>query len=558
MHKKKWLRPLALALALAITSAGLQARTPADQLIVGFSMNNLLSLDPAAATGNDVVEINTNLYDYLIELDALVPGKILPGLAERWVVAPDGRSITFTLRTGVKFQSGNALTAEEAAWSLRRVLKLNLAMASPWKSYGFTAKNVDKAVRAVDAQTLVIDLPVPTDPKMVLFTLATSVSAVVLDRDVVMAHEKNGDMGAAWLTTHAAGSGPFSLQEWRAKDTLIMNRFDGYWRGAPKMKRVVMRHMTESQTLRLMLERGDIDLASSMSVPDLEAMKKNADVTVQAMRRGTMYYVAVSMKDPRFADQRVRLAMRKLIDYDGINGTVMPNYGVPNQRPVQLGLAATLPSPGYGLDVAGARALLAEAGFPNGFKTTIRVLADPPFINIATSLQATLAQAGIEASVLSGTGNQVYGAMRERKFEILVGRGGGGVEPHPHGSLRALVLNPNNADAARLTNFQGWRTSFFSPELNQLIGQAEVERDEARQTAYYQEAQRLYDTQVGAIQPVSQMVDTVVVRKDLRHYQGHPSATTRLRDVYKQRGDAGTGGHSGNSVNSVNSSHSGL
>ncbi|WP_367848085.1 ABC transporter substrate-binding protein [Rhodoferax sp. WC2427] len=526
---------VAVALALGTLGAVAQAKTPDDQLIVGFSMNNLLSLDPAAATGNDVVELAANLYDYLIELDPQAISKMQPGLAESWKVSADGRSITLVVRKGVKFQSGNDLTAEDAAWSLQRVLKLNLAMASPWKSYGFTAQNVDKAVRATDATTLVIDLPEPTDPKMVLYTLATSVSSVVLDRKKVMENEKNGDMGAAWLITHAAGSGPFSLVEWRAKDALLMNRFDGYWRGPAKLKRVIMRHMTESQSLRLMLERGDLDVASGMSVPDIESMKKNPEAVVSPVRRGTLYYVAVSMKDPKFADKRVRLAIRNLIDYDGINTTVMPNYGLPQQRPVQMGLPASLPSPGYKLDVAAAKKLLAEAGFPNGFKTTIRVLADPPFINIATSLQATLAKAGIEASVLSGTGNQVYGAMRERNFEILVGRGGGGVEPHPHSSLRALVYNPDNSDAAKLTNFQGWRTSFFSPELNQLIEKAEVERDEAKQTAQYQEAQKLYETQVGAIQPFSQMVDTVVLRKDVRNYFGHPSATTRLRDVSKQR-----------------------
>lgn len=535
MKHSKLLRKCALALALCALGAAAQAKTPDDQLVIGFSMNNLLSLDPAAATGNDVVEIAANLYDYLIELDPQNTSKMLPGLAESWKVSPDGRSISLVLRKGVKFQSGNVLTAEDAAWSLQRVLKLNLAMASPWKSYGFSAQNVDKAIRATDAQTLVIDLPEATDPKMVLYTLATSVSAVVLDRKKVLENDKNGDLGAAWLTTHAAGSGAFALAEWRAKDTLLMNRFDGYWRGPAKLKRVIMRHMTESQSLRLMVDRGDLDVASGMSVPDVEAMKKNADVVVQPVRRGTLYYVAVSMKDPKFADKRVRLAIRNLIDYDGINATVMPNYGVAHQRPVQMGLAATLPSPGYKLDVATAKKLLAEAGYPNGFKTTIRVLADPPFINIATSLQATLAKAGIEASVLSGTGNQVYGAMRERNFEILVGRGGGGVEPHPHSSLRALAYNPDNSDAAKLTNFQGWRTSFFNPELNQLIEKAEVQLDETKQTATYQEAQKLYDTQVGAIQPVSQMVDTVVLRKDVRNYQGHPSATTRLRDVFKQR-----------------------
>jgi peptide/nickel transport system substrate-binding protein len=190
---------------------------------------------------------------------------------------------------------------------------------------------------------------------------------------------------------------------------------------------------------------------------------------------------------------------------------------------------------GYKFDVAGAKKLLAEAGYASGFKTTIRVLSDPPFINIATNLQATLAQAGIEASVISGTGNQIYGAMRDRNFEIIVGRGGGGAEPHPHSSLRSLVYNPDNRDEAKLTNFQGWRTSFFSPEINKAIDAAEVERDEKKQNALYQEAQKLYDSQVGAIMPVSQMVDTVVLRKDIRNYHGHPSATTRFRDVFKQR-----------------------
>lgn len=534
MNHANLLRHCALAFAISALSVGAHAKTPDDQLVIGFSMNNLLSLDPAAATGNDVVEIAVNIYDYLIELDPLNTSKMQPGLAESWKVSPDGRSITLVLRKGVKFQSGNVLTADDAAWSLQRVLKLNLALASIWKTYGFTAQNAEKAIRATDAQTLVIDLPEPTDPKMVLYTLATSVSSVVLDRKKVMENDKNGDLGTAWLTTHAAGSGPFSLAEWRAKDVLLLNRFDDYWRGPAKLKRVIMRHMTESQSLRLMVDRGDLDVASGMSVPDVEAMKKNADVVVQPVKRGTLYYVAVSMKDPKFADKRVRLAIRNLIDYDGINTTVMPSYGVAHQRPIQMGLPATLPNPGYKFDLAAAKKLLADAGFPNGFKTTIRVLSDPPFINIATNLQATLAKAGIEASVISGTGNQVYGAMRERNFEIIVGRGGGGAEPHPHSSLRALVYNPDNSDAAKLTNFQGWRTSFFSPELNTLIEKAEVERDEAKQTASYQEAQKLYETQVGAIQPISQMVDTVVMRKEVHNYQGHPAATTRLREVFKQ------------------------
>lgn len=526
-------RLLALLAALMLAVAPALAATPRDQLVIGMNMNNLLSLDPAGATGNDVLSVVANLYDYLVELDPHDLNHVQPALAEHWEFAADRGSLTLTLRQGARFQSGRELTAEDAAWSLQRVLKLNLAMASPWKSYGFSAKNVERLIRALDSRTLRIDFPEPTDPKMVLYTLATSVSAAILDRQAVLAHQQHGDLGAAWLLTHAAGSGPFSLTEWRAKDAMLLDRFDGYWRGPAKLRRVVMRHIPESLSLRFMINRGDVDLAAGMAGPDIEALKHDASVVVQPVLRGTSYYVAISMKNPQFADRRVRLALRSLIDYAGINKAIMPNYGVAHQRPVMIGLAAALPDPGYRLDVARARQLLAEAGYAQGFHTTIRVLSDPPLINIATSLQATLALAGIKADILSGTGNQVYGAMRDRKFDIVVGRGGGGVEPHPHANLRAMVYNPNNSDAARLTNFQGWRTGFYSPAINRLIEQAVREPDEEKQNAMYREVQQLYDSEVGAIQPIAQMQETVVLSKRVHGYVGHPSATTHLRDVYK-------------------------
>ena len=529
-----WARVLVAALTVTAVPATF-AKTPADQLIVGMSMINLLSLDPAAATGLDVSEINANLYDLLLVQDVAEPDRLVPALAERWEVSDDRKTLTFNLRAGVKFQSGNDLSADDVAWSLQRVLKLNLALASTWKAYGFTAENAERLMRATDAQTFVIELPRPTDPLLVLNTLATSPSAFILDRKKVLEHQKNQDMGAAWLVTHAAGSGAFVLNDWRANDVILMNRFDGYWAGPAKLKRIVMRNMTESQSLRLMIERGDLDIAKGMSAPDIEALQKSPSVRTQTLQRGTLYYVALSVKQPMFADARVRKAVRSLIDYQGINQTVMPHYGVLNQRPLPLGLPARLPDPGYTLNVEQAKAWLAEAGYPNGFKTTIRVLAEPPFINIASNLQSTLAQAGIQASIITGTGNQIYGAMRERSFDIIVGRGGGGAERHPHSSLRTLVYNPDNRDEAKLTNFQGWRTSFYSPELNQLIERAEVEPDPAKQVAQYREIQEQVDQQVGAILPVSQMTDTVLVYADVADFQGHTAATTRYKDVYKKR-----------------------
>lgn len=522
-----------ITLLVLTGSASIQAKTPDDQLIVGMNMNNLLTLDPAAMTGNEVVGIVVNLYDGLVELNPQQLTEVRPALAERWSVSPDNRTLTFHLRDNVRFHSGNPLTSADAVWSMRRVLHLNLAQASVWKSYGFSRDNVDQMITAPDDRTLVINLPRPNDPQLVIYSLAALGSMVVLDSKTVQQHEVDGDWGNRWLTTHEAGSGPFRLDVWQAKDVLRMSRAADYWRGEVKMSRVVFRHLQESQTLRLMMEKGDLDIASNMAIPDVRALRHDPDLTIDAVRKGTIYYLAMSMKDPHFDNIKVREAVRYLVDYQGINKSLMTGYGELHQRPIQAGMPATLPDPGYRLDVPRARALLAEAGYPDGFDTTLRVLADQPFLNIAIAVQSTLLQGGIRAKIITGTGNQIYGAMRDRQFSLLVGRGGSGVEPHPHSSLRALVYNPNNADSARLTNFQGWRTGFYDAQLNSMIDQALVERDKTRQQQAYYAIQQRYDQLVPALMPISQMLDSVVVSNRVQAYQPHPSATTFLRDVWK-------------------------
>ena len=526
-----------LALSLMMGSGAAYAKTPPDQLIIGMNMNNLLTLDPAAMTGNEVVGIVVNLYDSLVELDPNTLTNVKPALAKSWDISPDGKTLTFHLRDNVTFHSGNPLTAEDVVWSMRRLLHLNLAQASVWKSYGFSKKNIDQQIKALDDYTVQLTLPKANDPQLVIYSLGALGNLGVLDRKTVLSHEVNSDWGDRWLTTNEAGSGPFMLETWQAKDVLRMQRNPNYWREEPKMNRVVLRHFQESQTLRLMVEKGDLDIASNMAVADINALRKDPQLTVEAVQKGTVYYVAMSMKEAHFANPKVREAVRYLIDYQGINKALMPGYGVLHQRPIKAGMPSTLPDPGYKLDIPRAKKLLAEAGYPDGFDTTLRVLADQPFLNIAIAVQSTLMQAGINAKIITGTGNQIYGAMRERKFDMLVGRGGSGVEPHPHSSLRALVYNPDNSDEARLTNFQGWRTSFYDKPLNEMIDKALLERDPQKQVADYQQIQVRYDQLIPALLPLSQMVDSVVVRNEVKNFQSHPSATTFLREVYKTGGE---------------------
>lgn len=527
------LRPTFLALAFAASAIPAVAKTPADQLVVGMSMNNILTLDPGAITGRETTMVVNNIYDTLVRLDPLDKNRINPGIAEAWEIAPDG-TITFDIRDDAVFASGNPVMIDDVIWSLHRDIKLGLAGAGIWKTYGFTAENIAETMRAQDG-ALVVTLPQPTDPNLVLAMFGKPDLASVVDMKTALEHEVNGDMASEWLKTNTAGSGPYKLDRWNAGDLLVLSQNPSYWGDAPAMKRVLIRHMPESQTKRLMLEQGDLDVALGLSVPDIAALANNPDVVVQAVPSAGFYYLAVNMKDERFQNRKVREALRHLIDYEGINETIMPNYGILHQWPIAPGLAATPENPGWSLDVAKARELLAEAGHPDGFEVELLALNESPFLDAATAIQSTLAQAGIKARIVTGTGNQVYGPMRERRFEMIVGRGGGGSEPHPHSNLRALVINPNNADDAGLSGVIGWRTAYQSEEQNRLANEALLAPDVETRDQLYRDLLTIWAEEVSALFPFSAVVDTSVMRADVKGYQNHYGFMTRFDTVTKDR-----------------------
>ncbi|WP_163272087.1 ABC transporter substrate-binding protein [Chelativorans alearense] len=509
------------------------AETPDDQLIVAMTMNNILTLDPAAITGRETVQVLNNIYDTLVTLNP-DDRSLQPGIADSWEIADDNMSVHFNLRKDVSFASGNPLTAEDVAWSLKRLLSLNLAQASFLKSRGFTAENADKHFVVEDPHTFVLNLPQPDDPKLILMLLAQNGPGSILDSKLVMENEKDGDMGAAWLTLNSAGSGPYTLTQWNSNEFVILTRNDAYWGDAPAMTRILLRHLPESQSQRLMLEQGDIDVGYSLQAADLKALAENPDVEVESTPGAGFYYLAVSMKDERFANPKVREALRYLIDYEGINGAIMPFYGELHQRPISSGALGLLPDPGYKLDVEKAKQLLTEAGYPGGFETTIRVISEQQFMNAATAIQNTLTQAGIKGEIITGSGDQIYGAMRERKFELLVGRGGGGQQPHPDSNLRALAYNPDNSDEAGLTNYQGWRTSFYDEKLNGMIEDALLERDGDVQKEKYAAIQEHMEEIVMPIQPFSEVIDTAAYRSDVEGLVVNPWLT-RFDEVNKNR-----------------------
>ena len=292
----------AAVIGAASWNAPLRAETPPNMLVVGFSMNNILTLDPAAITGKETVQVLANIYDNMVSLDPVNRSEVNPQLAESWVISDDRSKITFTLVEGATFASGNPVTSEDVVWSLKRLMSLNLAQASFLKTHGFTAENAEASFTAPDAKTVVVTLPKKVDPEIVIKTLGIVGPGSIYDSKTVLENEKDGDKGTAWLTTHSAGSGPFVLGEWRSNERVVLDRNDNYWGEAPAMRRIIMRHLAELQSQRLMLEKGDIDIAFSMSAADLKSLESNEDVKIDTIGGSGFYYLAVSMKDEKFQE----------------------------------------------------------------------------------------------------------------------------------------------------------------------------------------------------------------------------------------------------------------
>ncbi|HMG51207.1 MAG TPA: ABC transporter substrate-binding protein, partial [Inquilinus sp.] len=266
----------AILAALSVPWAA-TAKTPANTIVIAQPIDDIISLDPAEEFELSSEQENANTYDRLLSYDLQDVSKIRGVLAESWSVGADGKTYTFKLRQGLKFASGNPVTAADAAYSLQRVVILNKTPAFIITQLGFTADNVRDRIRATDESTLVLETGEAYAPSFVYYLLTATVASVV-DSKLAKEHETNGDLGNGWLRLNSGGSGPYVLKSWKPRESLLLEANPNYWGEAPKTPRIFIRHVQEAATARLLLESGDADYARSLGKDQVEAMAKNPDI----------------------------------------------------------------------------------------------------------------------------------------------------------------------------------------------------------------------------------------------------------------------------------------
>lgn len=539
MHKialrsRTFLTGAALA-ALVYAGSPALADTPPDTLVQAWAIDDIISLDPAEAFELSTGEITGNTYDMLVRLDANDTTKVVGGIAESWTVSDDALTYTFKLKPDLKFASGNPITAEDVAWSFERAVKLNKSPAFIIQQFGLTGDNVAEKAKAADANTFVFTVDKAYAPSFVLNCLTATVGAIV-DSKLVKEHvaaatpsadyKFDNDFGNAWLKTNYAGSGPYKTREWRANEVVVLERNDNYYGTKGNMTRVIYRHVKESAAQRLLLEKGDIDIARNLQPGDYEAVGKNADLATVAAPKSTVYYVSLNQKNPNLAKPEVREAFKYLIDYDALGDTLLKGIGVVHQNFLPKGILGAVDDKPYKFDVAKAKELLAKAGLADGFSVTMDTRSGQPESGVSESIQQTAAQAGIKIELVPEDFKQLLTRYRARQHDIAILQWGVDYWD-PNSNSETFATNPNNADDS-MNKTLAWRNAWDVPaEIQKESAAALLERDAAKRTQMYQDIQKKIREQ-GPFNFIWQQTEVAGLRKNVQSFKLGPTFDTNF------------------------------
>ncbi|MDR3368556.1 ABC transporter substrate-binding protein [Rhodoferax sp.] len=514
------------ALTLSLGSVSALAATPADTLVVALAFDDMITLDPGETFELSTAEMIGNTYSQLVRYEVTDPSKLYGDLAKSWKVSEDGKTYSFELKPGLKFASGNPLSADDVAWSLQRAVIMDKGPAFILGQFGFTKDNVKDKIKQTGPLSLTIEVDKPYAPSFVLNCLTSTVGSI-LDKKLVLSKEVNGDLGAAWMKTNYAGSGPMKVREWRPNEVLVFERNDNYYADKAKPARVIYRHIKESATQRLMLEKGDVDIARNLTPQDLAAVTANKGILTTSSPKGTVYYISLNQKNPILAKPEVREAFKWLVDYSAIGDTIIKNIGVIQQNFLPLGILGASKVNPYKLDVKKAKALLAKAGYPNGFKVTIDMRTVQPVQGITEAFQQTAKLAGIDIEIIPGDGKQVLTKYRARTHDMYIGQWG--VDYWDPNSNTDFVRNPDNSDTAKVKPL-AWRNAWEAPALSMQADAAVLERDPLKRKAMYEKMQAEFRATSPFIM-IYQQTEVAAYRTNVSGFRVGPTQDTNY--VYR-------------------------
>lgn len=450
---------------------------PRETLVYGL-LTDPQNLDPQVGTDSLAMIAIERAYERLVDIERGpqqpgAPINVVPGLAESWREDKGGLEYTFKLRPGRKFSDGSPLDAKAVQFSFDRMIAIKNTAASNIPQLKSTEAVDDLTVRMTLTEPFAYFLP----------SLAIYASGIVNPK--VMDFAKDNDWGQAYLAGNAMGSGPYKFVEWQRGSQLVME-YNPNWPGkVPAIRRVVLRMISEGTNLKLQLERGDIDVMWPLSISEMLPLEGKPGVRVTEVPTPAFILAYLNNQKPPFDQVAVRQAVSYAINYDQIIKEVIGGKGRRARGPLGFGMEGYDESlKGYDYDPGKAKQLLAQAGFPNGFDTTITYsTAAPGAEEVALIMQAQLGAIGIRAQ----TEKIAEAARRERidKSEFAISPGGWAPPiPIPPWTMEKWY---NSTKKGLNSN----RAFYGNPKVDDLVLKAPAVLDAEKRIAMYREAQQI-------------------------------------------------------------------
>ncbi len=459
--------------------------------------------------------------------------RITPRLAERWTVSPDGKVYTFALRPGLTYSDGSPVVAGDIKYSLER------ALATPDSPFGQFLAGVVGAQAVIDGKAQHARGIVASDPRTLVVALDARSPAFLNVMAMTFTTPQRADHVAAsgdQLRRRPLGCGPFALDTWNEGVVLVLRRNPHYYDPARVHLDAIEHHENVPREIQfLMFERGELDTAERLAAPDYLWVIAQPAWSKYVHTRATMnaYGSRFNVRVKPFDDRRVRQALNYALDKQHtvtlLNGAAVPSHGL--LPPGMFGRDDTIPP--YPHDPAKARALLAEAGYPDGFEAEYVIMNDDEAETLAGSLQSDLAEVGVRihivvesfATYLTDIGRPDGPAFSKATWI--------GDYPDPTSFLDVRFHSRMIANANSNND-----TFYANPELDDLLDRAKAEPDVERRARMYRRAERILYEDAPWIWDYHQET-TEVTQPYVVGYAPHPVWIRDYAAVWLDVGDDG-------------------
>lgn len=461
------------------------------------------TLDPHGGNEAAAAIVNRQVFETLVYQNTAM--EIQPGLAKSWEYVDD-RTIEFKLEEGVTFHNGEAFTAEDVVFSLNR------ALDSTFISH--IVEMIDRdSLEAVDDYTVRVGTTEPFSP---LLSHLSHPATAILDEGTVM------DAGETFAD-HPIGTGPFKYEDRVYGETITLVRNEDYYKDLATIDGIEFRTISEGSSRLIALETDEVDINLAVDPADVKRVEEDSHLTLVRDADLSTSYLGFNVSKEPFNNKLVRQAINYAVDVEGMIEAVYEGIGARAVGPIGsavFGYHNNLAP--YEYNPEKAKELLAEAGYPDGFTTTILTDENNVRVALATVIQNQLAAIGIQADVNQREWATYISETAEGKTDMFLLSWSTVTGDADYG-LDALFHSRNKGAA-------GNRTFYENAQVDRLLDEGKVVTDEGKRLAIYEEVQEIIVEEAPWLF-IRHGENLVGINNRVENFELHPAAHHNLSQI---------------------------